>query len=121
MLPRGILDMVRSPKYLIEFAAVAVVYFGVAKLSLTLASIHPSATPIWPPTGLALAAVLLWGHRIWPAIFAGALVVNLNTAGSISTSSAIALGNTLEAVIGGWLINRWSDGCNTFDTPVGVA
>src|ERR1700694_3906339 len=121
MVPGRIADIFRSPKYPIELAAVAIVYFGVAKLSLTLASIHPSATPIWPPTGLALAAVLLWGHRIWPAIFAGAFVVNLNTAGSISTSSAIALGNTLEAVIGGWLINRWSDGRNTFDTPVSIA
>jgi PAS domain S-box-containing protein len=121
MVPRRILDIVGSPKYLLKLAAVAIVYFGAAKLSLNLASIHPSATPIWPPTGLALAAVLLWGHRIWPAIFAGAFVVNLMTAGSIYTSCAIALGNTLEAAIGGWLINQWSDGRETFDTPVGEA
>ncbi len=121
MVPRRILADIRtSPKRLIELAAVAFVYFGAAKLSLTLASIHPSATPIWPPTGLALAAVLLWGYRIWPAIFAGALLVNLITAGSIYTSCAIGFGNTMEAVIGGWLINRWSDGRNTFDTPIGV-
>ena len=121
MVPGRIAGIFRSPKYPIELAAVAIVYFGAAKLSLTLASIHPSATPIWPPTGLALAAVLLWGYRIWPAIFAGALLVNLITAGSIYTSCAIGFGNTMEAVIGGWLINRWSDGRNTFDTPVGVA
>src|SRR5216684_2412860 len=122
MVPRRILaDILRPPKYPIELAAVAVVYFAAAKLSLTLASIHPNATPIWPPTGLALAAILLCGHRIWPAIFAGAFLVNLTTAGSIYTSCAIGFGNTLEAVIGGWLINRWSDGRNTFDTPIGVA
>ena len=122
MVPRRILaDILRSPKYPIELAAVAVVYFAAAKLSLTLASIHPNATPIWPPTGLALAAILLCGHRIWPAIFAGAFLVNLTTAGSIYTSCAIGFGNTLEAVIGGWLINRWSDGRNTFETPIGVA
>ena len=122
MVPRRILaDILRSPNYPIELAAVTIVYFGAAKLSLTLASIHPNATPIWPPTGLALAAMLLWGCRIWPAIFVGAFLVNLTTAGSIYTSCAIGFGNTLEAVIGGWLINRWSDGRNTFDTPIGVA
>src|ERR1700680_3651490 len=121
MVPGKIADILRSPKYPMELAAVAIVYFGAANLSLTLASIHPSAPPIWPPTGLALAAVLLWGYRIWPAIFAGALLVNLITAGSIYTSCAIGFGNTMEAVIGGWLINRWSDGRNTFDTPMSVA
>jgi PAS domain S-box-containing protein len=122
MVPRRLLaDIRNSPRYLIELAAVALVYFAVAKLSLTLASIHPSATPIWPPTGLALSAVLLLGYRIWPAIFVGALLVNLITAGSIYTSCAIGFGNTLEAVLGGWLINRWSGGPNTFDTPIGIA
>ena len=86
-----------------------------------LASVHPSATPIWPPTGFALAAVLLFGYRIWPAIFLAAFLANATTAGSIYTSAAIAAGNTLEAVIGSWLLNRWSDGRNTFETPAGVA
>src|SRR5207247_1480518 len=61
------------------------------------------------------------GYRIWPAIFVAAFLVNLTTAGSIYTSCAIGLGNTFEAVIGGWMIDRWSDGLNTFDTPTGVA
>src|SRR5260370_34244665 len=107
MVPRRILaDILRSPNYPLELAAVAVVEFGVAKLGLTLASIHPNATAIWPPPGLALAAMLLWGYRIWPAIFVGAFLVNLTAAGSIYTSCAIGFGNTLEAVIGGWRINR---------------
>jgi integral membrane sensor domain MASE1 len=122
MFPLAITGVARrSSRYLAELAATTTVYFVVAKLSLTLASIHPSATPIWPPTGLALAAVLLFGQRIWPAIFTGALLVNLITAGSIYTSCAIALGNTMEAVMGGYLINLWSDGRNTFNTPIGVA
>ena len=77
-------------------------YFTLAYLGLSLASINPSATPIWPPTGLAIAAILLWGHRIAPAIFIGALLINQLTAGSIFTSLAIASGNTLEAVIAGY-------------------
>ncbi len=102
-------------------AIVAALYVLLAKLSLGFASLHPSASPIWPPTGLALAAVLLLGYEIWPAIFLAALVTNLTTAGSLGTSLAIAVGNTLESLVGAFLINRWSAGRNTFDTPWGVS
>ena len=92
-----------------------------AKLGLQLASINPSASPIWPPTGLALAAVLLGGLRIWPAIFIGAFAANATTAGTLETSAVIALGNTLEALVGGYLIERWSGGRETFASPSRVA
>jgi len=111
----------RLLEYVVELTGIAVIYVGLAKLSLALASIHPSATPIWPPTGYALAVVLLLGYRISPAIFLGALVANVTTAGSVGTSLAIATGNTLESLVGAYLINRWSDGRSTFDTPAGVA
>src|SRR5262249_7918118 len=110
----------RRLKYIVELTSIAIIYVALAKLSLALASIHPSATPIWPPTGFALAIVLLLGYRISPAIFLGAFVANVTTAGSISTSFAIATGNALESLVGAYLINRWSDGCSTFDTPGGV-
>src|SRR5438876_1106155 len=58
-------------KYLFEFLGIAITYLAVAKLSLALASVHPSATPIWPPTGFALAAVLLLGSRILPGLRSG--------------------------------------------------
>ncbi|WP_187435730.1 MASE1 domain-containing protein [Bradyrhizobium hipponense] len=101
--------------------AIGVIYFALAKGGLALASIHPSATPIWPPTGVALAAVLLWGYRTWPAIFTAAVIANATTAGSVATAIAIATGNSLEAVVGAYLIKRWSGGCNTFSTPNSVA
>ena len=100
---------------------VGLVYFALAYLGLRLASINPSATPIWPPTGLAIAAILLWGNRIAPAIFIGALLINQLTAGSILTSLAIAGGNTLEAVIAGYLVRLWAEGEQVFDTPTGIA
>jgi signal transduction histidine kinase/CheY-like chemotaxis protein len=103
------------------FVAIGVIYFALAKGGLALASIHPSATPIWPPTGVALAAVLLWGYRTWPVIFTAAVIANATTAGSVATAIAIATGNSLEAVVGAYLINRWSSGCNTFSTPNSVA
>jgi signal transduction histidine kinase len=111
----------RFGSYALELFGLGIAYFVLAKIGLALASIHPSASPIWPPTGLALAAVMLRGYRIWPATFVGAWVANATTAGSIYTSSAIALGNTLECLLGGYLISRWSRGLRTFDTPAGVA
>src|SRR5690242_9599380 len=99
---------------------IGVAYFTCAKAGLLLASINPSATPIWPPTGLALAVALLLGYRIIPAILLGAFVANATTAGTVATSGAIAIGNTLECLVGAWLIKRWSDGNATFDTSAGV-
>ncbi len=103
--------------YAVTLAAVGIAYFVLAKLGLRLASVNPSASPIWPPTGLALAAVLLGGLRVWPAILAGAFAANATTAGTLETAAVIALGNTLEAVTGGFLIERWSGGRETFLRP----
>ena len=75
----------------------AIIYVIAGKIGLNLASLHASASPVWPPAGIALAAILLLGYRAWPAIFVGAFLVNLTTAGDIVTSVAIATGNTLEA------------------------
>jgi two-component sensor histidine kinase len=111
----------RSWRYIAGLTAIAVAYFVMAKLGLELASINPIATPIWPPTGLALAAVILWGYRVCPAVFLAALLANATTAGSIYTAAVIALGNTLECLVGGYFVNRWSSGSATFDTPAGVA
>ena len=119
--PRGL------AKYALELVVVAVGYFVLARVGLALAALHPSAIPIWPPAGFALAAVLLRGSRIWPAIFVAAWAANAPTdmagagLGSIASSAAIAAGNTLAALAAGYLINIWSDGCRTFDTPAGVA
>jgi len=101
----------------LELFAIGVAYLALAKLGLTLASINPSATPIWPPTGFAIAALLLWGMRAWPVIFIAALIANATTAGTVATSAAIAVGNTLEGVTIAWLVERWCGGTKTFDTP----
>ena len=98
----------------------AIIYFIAGKIGLHLASLHASASPVWPPAGIALAAILLLGYRAWPAIFASAFLVNLTTAGDIPTSLAIATGNTLEAVAGAWLVNRFAGGKSVFDRPQGV-
>ena len=92
-----------------------VVYFVAAKLGLKLAFLYPSASLVWPGTGIALAAMLLFGYRVWPAIFLGAFLANLTTAGSVATSLGIATGNTLEGLIGARFLNRCANGRNVFD------
>ena len=98
----------------------AVIYFIAGKLGLMLASVHASASPVWPPAGIALAALLVLGYRAWPAIFVGAFLVNFTTAGNVATSLAVASGNTLEALVGAWLVNRFAGGTTVFDRPQGV-
>src|SRR6266487_3118057 len=96
------------------------VYFIAGKFGLMLASLHASASPVWPPAGIALAALLVLGYRVWPAIFVGAFLVNVTTAGTVATSLAVASGNTLEALCGAWLVNRFAGGTAAFDRPRGV-
>src|SRR5213596_1702792 len=98
----------------------AVIYFIAGKLGLMLASLHASASPVWPPAGIALAGLLLLGYRAWPGIFIGAFLVNVTTAGNVATSFAMATGNTLEALVGAWLVNRFAGGTNVFDRLQGV-
>src|SRR6266446_8011488 len=89
---------------LVIAAGLIVAYFLSGKLGLHFATVHPSATAIWAPTGISLAACLLFGSWVWPSIFAGAFLVNVTTAGSVATSLAIAAGNTLEALTAAYLV-----------------
>ena len=96
---------------LAEAVILAGIYFLTAKAGLRLAFLHPSATPVWPPTGIAIAVLLLRGPRAWPGIFLGAFAANLTTAGTVWTSLGIAAGNTLEALLGARLTRRWLHDC----------
>src|SRR5919204_6071713 len=93
--------------YAVRVLAIAAIYYGAAKLGLDLAFAAPSVTAVWPPTGIALAAILLFGYRVWPAITVGAFLANfLAPNETVVTASGIALGNTLEAVAGAWLLRQ---------------
>src|SRR5258708_34759409 len=93
---------------------VAVIYLIAGKLGLRLAFVNPSATAVWAPTGIALAALLILDYQVWPGVFLGAFLVNITTAGSIATSVGIAVGNTLEALVGCYLVNRFAHGDKAF-------
>ena len=87
--------------------AVATLYVIAAKFGFTMAFTAEQVTLVWPPTGLALAALLLLGNRVWPGIFLGAFVANITTHEPFAAALAIAAGNTLEAVIAASLIRRY--------------
>jgi len=116
----GLHGILKAATYALELIAVAVAYFGLAVSGPLIPWINPTATPLWPPTGLALALVLLRGYRIWPAILVGAFFSTLAGSGSLSEAACIALGTPIAALAGAWLINRWSHGRETFATPLGV-
>ena len=104
----------QSRRYISALAILIPVYFVTGKLGLKLAFVHASATAVWAPTGIALAAFLVLGYGVWPGILVGAFLVNLTTAGSVATSIGIAIGNTLEGVVGAHLVNRFARGRNAF-------
>jgi integral membrane sensor domain MASE1 len=85
---------------------IAAVYFGAAKLGLALAFTTPNVTAIWPPTGIALAALVLGGRRLWPGVALGAFLANVTTDVPLYTTLGITVGNTLEAVVGALLLQR---------------
>jgi signal transduction histidine kinase/ActR/RegA family two-component response regulator len=91
------------------------VYFVAGHFSLKLAFLNASASPVWPPAGIALAALLVFGYRLWPGVFVGAFLVNAITTGNIGTSLSIATGNTLEAFCCAWLVSRFANGTRVFD------
>jgi diguanylate cyclase (GGDEF)-like protein len=95
---------------------VAAAYFVSGKVGLALAVAHPSATLVWAPTGIALAASLVLGMWVWPVILVAAFAVNVTTAGSVWTSLAIGLGNALETLVATHLVNRFAAGSRSFET-----
>jgi PAS domain S-box-containing protein len=90
----------------LAFACVAGAYIGAAKLGLELSVAHGVITPVWPPTGIALAALLILGPRYWPAIALGAFVSNVTSGVSPEVAAAISVGNTLEALAAVYLLRR---------------
>jgi integral membrane sensor domain MASE1 len=82
--------------YLAKVAALVGAYYGAAKLGLNLAFETESVTAVWPPTGIALAALVLWGYRLWPGVALGAFLANSWTGIPLYAELGITLGNTLK-------------------------
>jgi two-component system cell cycle sensor histidine kinase/response regulator CckA len=98
--------MPRKLPYPARVAVLATLYFAVAKLGFLAAVAHGVVSSAWPPSGLALAALLLWGPRYWPGITIGAFLVNASSGVPLAGAAGMAVGNTLEAVAGAVLLRR---------------
>lgn len=107
--------------YLVAIPLVALAYAGVASISLALAIPPGYASAVWPPAGIALAAWLAFGPRIWPGILLGATLANLGVAGTPpAVALAIGIGNTAEAAVAGLLLYRHGALRHQFDSPAMV-
>lgn len=98
---------IRWLPYLAQVGLLAAVYFAAAKAALLLAIPPGYATAVWPPSGIALAAILTFGNRVWPGVWLGAALVNLTVASSPFAALAIGSGNALEALAGAALVRRY--------------
>lgn len=85
---------------------VALAYYVTARLSLNLALVGDQVTPVWPPTGIALVALLWLGFRVWPGIALAAFLVNVPLGPSWWAAASIAVGNTLAPLFAWFLLRR---------------
>ncbi len=122
-LPKGLLHP-------IAVGLIAAVYYSTGELGRFLASTPNNVTPVWPPDGFALAALLILGYRVWPGIGIGSFIANIwavfdntnanSVAISILTASMIAVGTTLSAIISNFLIHKFIGSHHLFDRPQNV-
>ena len=90
----------------VRMVVLCVCYVATAKFGLSLDAVHNVATAVWPPTGIALMALVLGGCGLWPGIAVGAFLVNLWAGAPVPVACGIAMGNTLEALVGALLLQR---------------
>ncbi len=96
-----------SPLSLLKLLLIFIAYFFTAKGGLSLNAVSGFATLVWPPTGIAIVALLVFGYRLWPSIFFAAFFINLFTGAAAPVAVGIAVGNTLEAVVATLLLQRF--------------
>ena len=94
-------------QYLLRVALVFALYLTAGRLGLSVPFTSGNVSPVWPASGVALAAVLIWGFEIWPGIALAAFLVNLSTLPTLS-AIGIAVGNTASALFGGYLLSRFA-------------
>ncbi|MEY2584842.1 MAG: hypothetical protein QOD80_868 [Verrucomicrobiota bacterium] len=111
-----------------EVLALAALYFLTARLGLAMAMPGAYVTPVWPPSGIALAAVLLRGPRVWPGIFLGSFAVNFwhfygspgSLAAEVATPATMAIGACLAALLGRELLRRFAYGRHSLERVLDV-
>ena len=99
-------ERVPGPQYLLRLALTIVIYLCAGKLGLSVPFTNGNVSPVFPAAGVALAAVLLFGSQVWPAITLGAFLVNFWSPVPMWSALGIGLGNTAGALVGGYLFRR---------------
>jgi len=102
----GVPEHLLQIRYLAAMAGLAGVYLGAARLGLLAAVAQRVVSSVWPPAGIALAALLLGGVRLWPGVWIGAFLLNVTSGVPAAGAAVIAAGNTLEAAAGAWVLAR---------------
>jgi PAS domain S-box-containing protein len=106
-LHHGALELKRRPlRSAAWFLLIAGAYFGAAKLGMSLSVSQGVITPVWAPSGIALAALLILGVRYWPAVAVGAFAANATSEATLAVATGISVGNTLAAVAGALLVAK---------------
>jgi two-component system cell cycle sensor histidine kinase/response regulator CckA len=100
--------------------ALTLIYYFAGRYGLSLASLNSNASPVWPPTGLAIGSMVLLGRWTWPSVLVGAFLVNFSNSGDGIASGMIACGNTFEALAGAWLADRFCGGRNAFENVANI-
>ena len=109
-----------SVRLFVKIVALAVVYYLAARLGLRYASIGHSISLVWPPTGIALAALVVLGFGAWPGVAIGAFLANAATPVPLATAGFIAVGNTLEAILAAAILIRAAGPRPRMDAMVAV-
>jgi integral membrane sensor domain MASE1 len=104
-------------RYLVTVAVIAVSYVAAARLGLSFAYSTQQVTPVWPPSGISFVVLLVLGYRYWPGVLLGAFIANLTVAEPALVAAGIAVGNTLEAVAGAYILRRLANFKNVLRTP----
>jgi integral membrane sensor domain MASE1 len=94
-------------RYLVKVTLLFATYFITARIGLSLDAVSGFAALVWPPTGIALAAIFILGYRYWPGIMLAAFLVNVVTGAPPLVALGIGVGNTLEALLGAYLLTRF--------------
>ncbi len=109
-----------DPRHLARVGALVAVYFITARLGLHMDAVSCFATTVWPPTGISLVALSVLGYRFWPGIALGAVLVNASAGAPLLTACGMATGNTIEAVLGTYLLQRFAGSRGSPDRIRGV-
>ncbi len=95
--------------YLLKIISLAVIYHLAARLGLKMAYVQPNTSPVWPPTGISIAVLLLFGTNLWPGVSLGVMLGSLVTGAPFNLALGMMIGNTLEAWVIAYSLTRFAD------------